>query len=75
MLTALTEKMISGACLDVIDGEWLTKKELENHKLVSYAKKNNNLLIVPHIGGSTVESLVGARIFIAKKVVKFLESI
>jgi phosphoglycerate dehydrogenase-like enzyme len=37
-------------------------------------KNNNNLLIVPHIGGASVESIDGARIFIMKKIIKLLKN-
>ena len=37
------KKMIAGAGLDVIDGEWL-EKELSKHPLINYSKNNNNLL-------------------------------
>ncbi len=55
------------AGLDVIDGEWLSKKDLKQHKLIKYANKNDNLVIVPHIGGATNESIHGARSFIINK--------
>ena len=56
------------AGLDVIRGEWLSKKLLLKHPLIKYSKtKNSNLTIVPHIGGSTEESIYGARVFILKK--------
>ena len=54
--------------LDVISGEWLPRKLLLKHPLIKYSKvKNSNLTIVPHIGGSTNESIYGARVFILKK--------
>ncbi len=55
------------AALDVIDGEWLSKKKLKQHKLIKYANRNDNLVIVPHIGGATNESIYGARSFIIHK--------
>lgn len=72
LLEALQKKMIAGAGLDVVDGEWLSKKDLIQHPLIAYARKNENLIIVPHIGGSTYESITGARVFIAQKLSKFL---
>jgi D-3-phosphoglycerate dehydrogenase len=54
--------------LDVIDGEWLDKNKLKKHALINYSKKNNNLIILPHIGGSTIESIYGARLRIVKKI-------
>ena len=72
LILALKNNLISGACLDVIDGEWLTKKELYEHPLVKYSRINDNLLLTPHIGGATEESIYGARLFIAKKIASFL---
>lgn len=70
LLYVLKRKIIAGAGLDIIDGEWLSKKELLEHKLIKYAQKNSNLIILPHIGGSTIESITGARIFICNKLLK-----
>ena len=75
LLDCLKNNLIAGAGLDVIDGEWLTDKNRINHPLIDYSKKNSNLLIVPHIGGSTEESIKYSRIFIAKKIVKFIREI
>ena len=74
MLYALKNKIIAGAGLDVIDGEWLSNEKRVNHKLVKYSKNHNNLLITPHIGGATQESIQNARIFMAKKVAKYLST-
>ncbi|MDA9708857.1 2-hydroxyacid dehydrogenase [Alphaproteobacteria bacterium] len=75
LIYSLKNKIIAGAGLDVIDGEWLSEKKRSNHKLIQYARNNNNLLITPHVGGSTKESIQNARIFMAKKVAKFLSSL
>tara|TARA_E500000178_G_scaffold352047_1_gene414567 strand:- start:10121 stop:11068 length:948 start_codon:yes stop_codon:yes gene_type:complete len=74
LLYSLKNKIIAGAGLDVIDGEWLSQKKRSEHKLIKYARNNNNLLITPHVGGSTKESIQNARIFMARKVAKFLSS-
>lgn len=74
LVHALNNKMIAGAGLDVIDGEWLSDNDRLNHPLIKHANNNQNLLIVPHIGGSTNESIFGARIFMAEKMAKFLEA-
>ena len=73
LIYALEKNLIAGAGLDVIDGEWLLNEERTDHPLIKYANDNKNLLIVPHIGGSTVESINGARIFMAKKMVDVLK--
>ena len=73
LISSLKSKKLNGAILDVIDGEWLNKRKFKNHLLIKYAKKNNNLLITPHIGGSTIESIVYARKFVIKKIIKYLK--
>jgi len=60
------------AGLDVIDGEWLNKNTLKKHPLINYSKKNHNLIILPHIGGSTIESIYGARLHVIKKILNKL---
>lgn len=73
LLDALKNKQIAGAGLDVIDGEWLNPSELFHHPLIKYSREHSNLLIVPHIGGSTSESITLARRFMAEKIVTFVQ--
>ena len=75
LLQALHDGRLGGVGLDVIDGEWLGEAELAKHPLIAYARENENLLITPHIGGSTVESIQEARIFMARKVADYLDTI
>jgi D-3-phosphoglycerate dehydrogenase len=74
LLEALAGGQIAGAGLDVIDGEWLSDEVRVVHPLVAYAREHDNLLIAPHIGGATVESIYGARVFMAKKVADWLRA-
>ncbi len=71
LISALKTGHLGGAGLDVIDGEWLTLEERAQHPLVKYSRTNENLIIVPHIGGSTKESIYGARFFMAKKIAEW----
>lgn len=73
LLFALENKMISGAGLDMIDGEWMSNKM--EHKLMQYSLNNENLIITPHIGGATYESIYGARIFMASKLYDYIKSL
>jgi len=75
LLIALKENEIGGACLDVIDGEWLAPDALFQHPLIKYSRSYNNLILSPHIGGATKESIYGARVFMAKKIATFLNVI
>lgn len=71
LLQALKTGKLSGAALDVLNGE----PNIDvNHPLISYARENDNLLIVPHIGGNTIESFVKTEIFIARKVIEALSN-
>jgi D-3-phosphoglycerate dehydrogenase len=54
LLYALKKKKIKGAAIDVIKGE--QNLNLKKNKLVLYSKKNENLLITPHIAGLTPQS-------------------
>lgn len=69
LLYFLKKRKTFKAGLDVIDGEWLDKNKFKKHPLVNYAKKNDNLIIFPHIGGSTFESIFGARLHVVKKII------
>ncbi|MBH11253.1 MAG: hydroxyacid dehydrogenase [Candidatus Marinimicrobia bacterium] len=53
LLKALISKRLSGAGLDVLDGE----PNISNHPLVNYARKNDNLIITPHCGGFSLDAL------------------
>lgn len=65
---------IAGAALDVISDEPNTgDRFLTIPPLIAYAKANNNLLISPHIGGATIDSMKNTEIFMAKKIVNFLK--
>lgn len=73
LLNALETGKVGGAGLDVIQGEW--NSNLSEHPLIKYARTHDNLIITPHIGGSTVESIVGARKFMAEKLANYLKSL
>ena len=63
LLNALQNKLIMGAGLDVIDGEWMSDRDRKTHPLIQYANHNQNLLVLPHIGGSTSESIDSQNIY------------
>ena len=68
LLYALKKKIISGAALDVIDNEY----DLEsgsNLKIINYLKSHDNLIITPHIGGLTKDSLQKSEGFIVDKLI------
>jgi len=62
LLAGLSSEHVSAAALDVIEDECLMKGIL--HPLVKYACEHENLLITPHIGGATFESVEKTDLFI-----------
>ncbi|MBF0542357.1 MAG: hydroxyacid dehydrogenase [Nitrospirae bacterium] len=72
LLNALDNRLIAGAAIDVILGELSSKDNKIKSTLIDYAKKNNNLIITPHIGGATVDSMHSTEIFIAGKIKDFM---
>lgn len=71
MLDALQSGHLSGAALDVISDETLSPRPLTS-RLVQHAKQFSNLLLTPHIGGATLESMHMTELFMANKLAKFL---
>lgn len=71
LLDALVTRKIGGAALDVLEGE--PHPNLTENALVDYARANENLIIVPHIGGNTWESTRKTELFIANKVLAALD--
>ena len=72
LLDALRSGRIRGAILDVLCGEWQPSATLRDYPLIAYAREHDNLLITPHVSSATTESITGARVFMAKKLVAHL---
>lgn len=58
LLAALGSGQLAGAATDVLDGEFVPgfAARVHEHPLVRYARTHANLLITPHIGGSTKDA-------------------
>ena len=69
LLQALESGHLSGAALDVIQNE---ASFGVRSPLVRYAKVHVNLLLTPHLGGATVESMAMTEAFMADKLKRFL---
>lgn len=72
LLDALKNNRISGAALDVLSDEVEADNPLLNNPLARYAREQDNLIITPHLGGATFESMEATGIFIAKKIKAFV---
>ncbi len=76
VLEALRSKKIAGYGTDVLAGELdFDGKTFSDYPLVEHSKTNENVIVLPHIGGMTVESRIATDLFIAKKTATHLKSI
>jgi D-3-phosphoglycerate dehydrogenase / 2-oxoglutarate reductase len=73
LLKALNGNVIRGAALDVINNEDFNKKSLKERRVFDYLKKNKNLLITPHIGGCTEDSMLKTEKYLAEYFYKTIE--
>ena len=69
LLAALEKGVLGGAALDVLDGE---PGITASHPVVAATQWMENLLVVPHIGGNTAESVAKTEVFLARKVIDAL---
>ncbi len=72
LLAALESGQLAGAAVDVISEE-RAHDALIRQKLITYAKSNGNLLITPHIGGATHESMAATEVFMARKLKQYFD--
>lgn len=58
LLDSLISGHLAGAALDVFEGEFAPDflYHFKDHPLLEYARTHDNLLITPHIGGSTIDA-------------------
>ena len=73
LIDALERGHLGGAALDVIHDEYSPSSGLRD-RLMRYAAAHSNLLITPHLGGATHDSLEKVEIFMAEKLVRHLKS-
>lgn len=73
VLTALEENHLGGAALDVLSDELAQKRQMFD-KLRSYAEKNENLILTPHLGGASIDSMMATEDFIAEKIRSFVSA-
>lgn len=75
LINALVSGRIAGAAIDVLDDEFEQgfENSVKDHPLVIYACKHSNLIITPHIGGSTIDAWRLTQEFIIKSILKYLD--
>lgn len=73
ILNALNNKLIEGYACDVLsnDSNW-DEKKIINNKIINKFKKDNRLIITPHIGGYSIDAIKSTRKFVLKKAAKYI---
>lgn len=71
LIERLKDGSLSGAALDVLSGE--NSAGMSEHPLVKYAQTHENLIVTPHIGGCTVESMAKTEHFLAQELYGILQ--
>lgn len=74
LLEALETSRLAGAALDVMNGEDGSGSHLAQNALRTYAQSHDNLILVPHIGGATHESMALTEQAIAREVLNILKT-
>jgi D-3-phosphoglycerate dehydrogenase len=70
LLAALDSGHLAGAGLDVVADELAGGP---SQALLAHVRDHGNLIITPHMGGATVESMEKAEVFMAQKLARFLK--
>lgn len=71
LVDLLASGRLAGGALDVIRDE-RGGDEFGSRRVIAYARSNTNLLITPHIGGATAESMAATEVFIARRLTEVL---
>lgn len=75
LLQALREKWLAGAAVDTLADESPDGDHLKRNPLINYARKNENLIIVPHLGGTTIEAIERTQLYITDLVIKEMQKL
>lgn len=70
LVDALRSGRLAGAAVDVLADE----RNASASPIVAYARTHDNLIVTPHIGGATMESMARTEVFMARKLARFLEA-
>ena len=74
LLAVLRSGQLAGAAIDTLAGESPDGSHLKRNALVRWAKNNENLIIVPHLGGATSEAIGRTQRYITDLVIQEMRS-
>ncbi|GER93414.1 hydroxyacid dehydrogenase [hot springs metagenome] len=74
LIDALEKGIIKGAALDVLDGEFEPdfSERVLSHSLVRYAQTHDNLIITPHIAGSTEDAWYLTQRYVIEQTIEYV---
>ena len=72
LVDAIHSGKVGGLGADVIDGEW--RNDLVDHPLIALSREHDNVVIVPHLGGVTVESQTVSHKFVVDRLAEILRT-
>ncbi len=72
LVAALASGRVAGAAVDVIAGE-RDEERRRRSPLLEYAGEHENVIVTPHLGGATAESMARTELVMACKLAAFLE--
>ena len=73
LIWALESGKLTGAAVDVLSGEFKPGFDADKHPLVQYARGHDNLIITPHIGGSTEDAWEMTQRAIVEKLIAYFK--
>jgi D-3-phosphoglycerate dehydrogenase len=75
LVDCLKNGILAGAAVDVLTGEFASGFEniIEANSLWQYAQENDNVIITPHIGGSTIDAWRLTEEYTIKRILQVLE--
>lgn len=72
LLAALEDGTLAAFGADVLHDEW--RRDMAAQPVMRYAQTHPNVVLTPHIGGNTRESVTMARLFMARKLAHFIRT-
>ena len=73
LINAIKSGCLAGAALDVLNSEAMLIQKRKS-EIIEFARNDNRIIITPHIGGATFESMKNTEIFMAENLVSYFET-
>lgn len=75
LIEQLERGRLAGAAVDVVSNEICRKDDTISSPMITYARNHSNLIITPHIGGATLDSMWKTEVFVAQKLKKLFGNV